>query len=180
MKLRVVLLAVAAGLGGLIAGCGEGSNGKAKSLPDFKAPPVGETDQAKSISRATPPREAKKMPPSDPKREVKTSSGLKYEDIIVGSGETAKSGDEVEVHYTGWLANGTQFDSSLDRGKPLPFRLHRGGMIRGFDEGVHGMKIGGVRRLAIPSKLGYGESGMPPKIPPEADLVFEVELVKIK
>jgi FKBP-type peptidyl-prolyl cis-trans isomerase len=112
---------------------------------------------------------------------VTTGSGLQYEDLKEGTGEAAKSGDTVEVHYTGWLKDGgKKFDSSLDRGKPFSFRLGAGMVIKGWDEGVAGMKVGGKRKLTIPSKLGYGERGAGGAIPPNADLVFEVELLKIK
>ncbi|MFQ3592534.1 MAG: FKBP-type peptidyl-prolyl cis-trans isomerase [Gemmataceae bacterium] len=112
---------------------------------------------------------------------VTTKSGLKYEDSKVGDGAEAKAGDTVEVHYTGWLAkDGKKFDSSLDRGEPFSFRLGAGMVIKGWDEGVAGMKVGGKRKLLIPAELGYGARGAGRAIPPNADLVFEVELLKIK
>jgi FKBP-type peptidyl-prolyl cis-trans isomerase len=110
---------------------------------------------------------------------VTTKSGLKYEDLKEGSGDAAKSGDNVEVHYTGWLKDGTKFDSSKDRGKPFNFELGAGKVIKGWDEGVAGMKVGGKRKLTIPSELGYGKRGYPPVIPANAELTFEVELLKI-
>ena len=110
---------------------------------------------------------------------VTTASGLKYEDLKVGEGAEAKSGDRVEVHYTGWLENGTKFDSSVDRGKPFPFPLGAGRVIKGWDQGVAGMKVGGKRKLIIPPALGYGERGAGGVIPPNATLIFEVELLKI-
>lgn len=111
---------------------------------------------------------------------VTTASGLKYEDLVVGSGPEAKAGDTVQVHYTGWLTDGTKFDSSLDRGQPFEFALGTGGVIAGWDEGVAGMKVGGKRRLTIPPELGYGASGAGGVIPPNATLIFEVELLAIK
>jgi FKBP-type peptidyl-prolyl cis-trans isomerase FkpA len=111
---------------------------------------------------------------------VTTPSGLQYEDVQEGSGAAAKSGDTVEVHYTGWLTNGQKFDSSVDRGRPFSFRLGQGQVIKGWDEGVAGMKPGGKRKLTIPSALGYGTRGAGGVIPPNADLVFEVELLKVK
>jgi FKBP-type peptidyl-prolyl cis-trans isomerase FkpA len=111
---------------------------------------------------------------------VTTPSGLQYEDVQEGSGAAAKSGDTVEVHYTGWLTDGQKFDSSLDRGRPFSFRLGQGQVIKGWDEGVAGMKPGGKRKLTIPSALGYGTRGAGGVIPPNADLVFEVELLKVK
>jgi FKBP-type peptidyl-prolyl cis-trans isomerase FkpA len=112
-------------------------------------------------------------------RFVTTKSGLKYEDLKEGSGDAAKSGDQVEVHYTGWLKDGTKFDSSKDRGRPFNFELGAGKVIKGWDEGVAGMKVGGKRKLTIPSELGYGKRGYPPVIPANAELTFEVELLKI-
>jgi FKBP-type peptidyl-prolyl cis-trans isomerase len=111
---------------------------------------------------------------------VTTKTGLKYEDVKVGTGAEAKAGDTVEVHYTGTLANGKKFDSSKDRGQPFPFKLGAGKVIKGWDEGVAGMKVGGVRKLVIPPELGYGARGFPPVIPGNAELHFEVELLKIK
>jgi FKBP-type peptidyl-prolyl cis-trans isomerase FkpA len=89
-------------------------------------------------------------------------------------------GDTVEVHYTGWLTNGTKFDSSRDRGEPFPFTLGTSRVIQGWHEGVAGMKVGGKRKLLIPPALAYGAEGRPPVIPPNAELIFEVELLKIK
>ncbi|MBY0525821.1 MAG: FKBP-type peptidyl-prolyl cis-trans isomerase [Gemmataceae bacterium] len=112
---------------------------------------------------------------------VTTNSGLKYQDLKAGTGGTAKAGDVVEVHYTGWLKkDGKKFDSSLDRGEPLSFKLGAGRVIKGWDEGVAGMKEGGKRKLIIPSELAYGKRGFGDVIPPDAELIFEVELLKIK
>jgi FKBP-type peptidyl-prolyl cis-trans isomerase len=108
------------------------------------------------------------------------SSGLKCEDLKEGSGATARAGDVVEVHYTGWLKDGKKFDSSVDHGKPLTFQLGDGKVIKGWDEGVTGMKVGGKRKLIIPPQLAYGDRGFPPSIPPGAELTFEVELLRIK
>ena len=109
-----------------------------------------------------------------------TASGLQYEDTIVGDGAEAKSGDNVTVNYTGWLDDGTKFDSSKDRNQPFNFMLGAGMVIKGWDEGVAGMKIGGTRKLTIPSELGYGERGAGGVIPPYATLIFEVELLGIR
>ena len=107
---------------------------------------------------------------------VKTASGLQYIDVKVGEGDAAKAGDNVNVHYTGWLVNGTKFDSSVDRGQPFAFPLGGHQVIAGWDEGVAGMKPGGVRKLIIPSELGYGARGAGGgKIPPNAVLIFEVQ-----
>lgn len=109
--------------------------------------------------------------------EVTTDSGLVYEDTTIGDGQTAAAGMHVTVHYTGWLTNGAKFDSSKDRNDPFSFPLGAGHVIRGWDEGVQGMKIGGVRKLTIPPQLGYGARGAGGVIPPNATLVFEVELL---
>lgn len=111
--------------------------------------------------------------------EQTTASGLIYEDITEGSGPAAAAGQAVSVHYTGWLTNGTKFDSSKDRNQPFRFPLGAGHVIKGWDEGVQGMKAGGVRKLTIPPQLGYGSRGAGGVIPPDATLVFEVELLAI-
>jgi len=108
-----------------------------------------------------------------------TESGLMYEEITVGTGEAAVAGKTVSVHYTGWLTNGTKFDSSKDRNEPFQFPLGAGHVIRGWDEGVQGMQVGGHRKLTIPSQLGYGSRGAGGVIPPDATLVFDVELLEI-
>ena len=107
-----------------------------------------------------------------------SDSGLKYEDLVEGQGAAAKVADKVNVHYTGWLTDGTRFDSSLDRNAPFSFTLGAGRVIRGWDEGVQGMKVGGKRKLTIPAHLGYGPRGAGGVIPPNATLVFEVELLE--
>jgi len=111
---------------------------------------------------------------------ITTTSGLQYEDQNEGTGAAAKAGDAVDVHYTGWLTDGKKFDSSKDRGKPFSFKLGAGQVIKGWDEGVAGMKVGGKRKLMIPAALGYGSRGAGGVIPPNAELVFEVELLGIR
>lgn len=106
-------------------------------------------------------------------------SGLKYEELAYGEGDAATEGQTVQVHYTGWLADGTKFDSSLDRNEPFRFRLGAGRVIRGWDEGVQGMRAGGRRKLTIPPQLGYGPNGVGGVIPANAVLIFEVELLEI-
>ena len=111
---------------------------------------------------------------------VTTDSGLKYADLEVGDGPTPENGQTVSVHYTGWLEDGTKFDSSLDRGQPFSFVLGEGRVIRGWDEGVATMKVGGKRQLVIPPELAYGERGAGAVIPPNATLIFEVELLEVR
>ncbi len=109
-----------------------------------------------------------------------TDSGLKYHDFVVGEGASPETGQSVTVHYTGWLEDGTKFDSSLDRGQPFTFTIGMGQVIAGWDEGVATMKVGGKRQLVIPSELGYGEQGAGSVIPPNATLIFEVELLGVR
>jgi FKBP-type peptidyl-prolyl cis-trans isomerase len=117
----------------------------------------------------------------DEPKTITTKSGLQYQDLKEGTGAEAKKGDTVSVHYTGWLKkNNKKFDSSVDRGEPFEFKLGAGKVIKDWDEGVAGMKVGGKRKLIIPPELGYGKDGAGDDIPPNADLVFEVELLKIK
>ena len=113
-------------------------------------------------------------------QEVTTSSGLKYVDQTVGTGDVAVVGKNVSVHYTGWLENGKKFDSSVDRGQSFSFPLGAGRVIKGWDEGVQGMKVGGKRKLTIPSELGYGSRGAGGVIPPNATLIFDVELLGVR
>ena len=114
---------------------------------------------------------------------VTTDSGLQYEDTAVGAGAAAEAGQHVSVHYTGWLYNGgvkgAKFDSSTDRGDPFAFGLGGGQVIKGWDEGVQGMRVGGTRVLVIPPQLGYGARGAGGVIPPNATLIFEVELLGV-
>lgn len=112
--------------------------------------------------------------------EVTTASGLKYTDVVVGTGAVPQRGQTVTVHYTGMLESGKKFDSSLDRGVPSDFRIGVGAVIKGWDEALMTMKVGGKRKLIIPSNLGYGAQGRPPDIPPNATLLFDVELVGVK
>lgn len=126
----------------------------------------------KNAAAAAPAEKAEKW--------VKTPSGLEIMDMKVGTGAEAVSGKSVSVHYTGWLLNGTKFDSSLDRGEPFQFNLGGGQVIRGWDEGVAGMKVGGVRKLRIPPNLAYGDRGAGGVIPPGATLIFQVELLGIQ
>jgi FKBP-type peptidyl-prolyl cis-trans isomerase len=113
-------------------------------------------------------------PPPDP-----GPATLQVVDDVVGKGKAVAKGDKVRVHYTGTLMNGKKFDSSRDRGTPFDFTVGAGGVIKGWDEGVVGMKVGGKRRLVIPEALGYGETGSSPDIPPKAGLKFDIELLEI-
>ena len=111
---------------------------------------------------------------------ITTDSGLQYVDLERGEGEAPVLGDTVVVHYTGWLEDGTKFDSSVDRGQPFDFEIGMGRVIRGWDEGVATMRVGGKRKLTIPPELAYGEAGIGEVIPPNSTLIFEVELLDIE
>lgn len=111
---------------------------------------------------------------------TKTASGLEIQELVIGDGDEAKAGRTVDVHYTGWLIDGSKFDSSHDRGEPFSFRLGTGAVIQGWDEGVAGMRVGGKRKLRIPPALAYGSRGAGGVIPGEATLLFEVELVGVR
>jgi len=128
----------------------------------------------------TPTPQAAGTPPPVAGEPTATSSGLQYIDIQVGSGNSPQTGQTVVVHYTGWLADGTKFDSSVDRGQSFSFTIGTGQVIKGWDEGVATMNVGGKRRLIIPPDLAYGESGYPPIIPANAELTFDVELLEIR
>jgi FKBP-type peptidyl-prolyl cis-trans isomerase FkpA len=119
-------------------------------------------------------------PTSTPMKTQTLPDGLKIEDEVIGTGPAAKAGQTVSVHYTGWLTDGTKFDSSVDRGQPFSFNLGAGQVIAGWDEGVAGMQVGGNTTQTIPASLGYGASGAGGVIPPNATLIFEVQLLAIK
>jgi len=140
---------------------------EAPAAPDMAAPATAAPGMAMQGS----------MPPPPSNDVVTTASGLKYIEIEAGGGASPQAGQTVSVHYTGWLADGTKFDSSRDRGQPIEFVLGRGMVIQGWDEGLSTMKVGGQRRLIIPPDLAYGPGGRPPVIPPNAELTFDVELV---
>jgi len=119
-------------------------------------------------------------PPAVSGKPIQTGSGLKYIEIKAGSGDSPLPGQTIVVHYTGWLEDGTKFDSSVDRGTPFSFAIGTGQVIPGWDEGLATVQVGGKRRLIIPPELAYGPEGRPPVIPPNATLIFDVELLEIR
>jgi FKBP-type peptidyl-prolyl cis-trans isomerase len=143
--------------------------------------PVAKSEPAPTQTGAAskPVENASPAPSIAPAASAPKVTELVKKDLKVGKGAAAKSGDKVRVHYTGTLLDGTKFDSSLDRGDPFEFTLGQGEVIKGWDEGVVGMKPGGKRKLTIPSEKAYGKRGSPPKIPPDAPLEFEIELLEI-
>jgi peptidylprolyl isomerase len=168
----------------LAAGCGQ-ENPPASEPPGGTTAVEGTTapNSPESASAGAPTDVAPDKLPGDPvgdKKIQSMASGLKYVDLVEGKGSPPTTGQTVSVHYTGWLTNGSKFDSSVDRGQPFEFSLGTGGVIKGWDEGVATMKMGGKRKLIIPAEMGYGASGSPPDIPPNATLVFDVELLDVK
>jgi peptidylprolyl isomerase len=141
---------------------------------------------AESLSALPGPAKARQTEPTPPPtpqeagREVVTPSGLRYRELQVGAGAEATKGKTVEIHYTGWLEDGTKFDASQDPSHPFTFRIGIDDVIRGWHQGITGMKVGGRRRLVVPPELGYGKPGMGRVVPPNATLVFEVELVNVR
>lgn len=141
----------------------------------------GDEDQAAPATSPAPTQaQVEGGPPPVSGEATVTESGLQIIDVEVGTGDEVQAGQTASVHYTGWLADGTKFDSSLDRGQPFAFVVGAGQVIAGWDEGVAGMKVGGKRRLIIPSDLAYGPQGRPPLIPANAELTFDVELLEIR
>jgi len=168
-KRTVGVLALVTGLGlvvTLAAACGGGGE-EASPTPTVRGTQAPGTQAAGG-------------PPAVSGEPTTTASGLQFIDIKVGSGASPQRGQTVVVNYTGWLTNGTKFDSSVDRGQPFSFVIGTGKVIKGWDEGVASMKVGGKRRLIIPPDLGYGAGGNPPIIPANAQLIFDVELLEIK
>ena len=175
-----------------VAGCHEPKNIVPVAPPglELQRVPVGGMTEAQAIgeqaSATTEPTSARiestgvGSPPTPIGQATKTASGLEYVTIKEGEGKPAKSGQTVTMHYVGTLEDGTKFDSSRDRGTPFTTQIGVGQVIRGWDEGVPGMKVGETRKLIIPSDLGYGDRGSPPKIPGGATLIFTVELLGVK
>ncbi len=137
---------------------------------DGASPLIADTPPAASVGSGPPPVTAEL---------TYTKTGLGVIDTEIGTGETPEAGQTLAVHYTGWLSNGTKFDSSLDRGSPFELELGAGHVIAGWDEGLATMKVGGKRRLIIPAELAYGEEGSAPAIPPNSELTFDIELLEI-
>lgn len=135
---------------------------------------------AQSKKAAKPPAKKADGPTAVSGKPITTASGLQYWEIKKGTGKLAQAGKKVSVHYTGWLTDGKEFDSSRDSGEPIQFQLGIGQVIKGWDEGIAGMKVGGKRQLRIPPELGYGARGFGSAIPPNATLVFDVELMDVK
>ena len=194
MKTRTI---IALGLLLALGACQRNQDSSMKKNPD-KTPAPAQTQtspsartQAPSAAQIQayppaqqPPPPAPAAKPSGPtpttaKQTKTTPTGLQYVDLKVGTGPSPQKGQAVTVHYTGWLTDGKKFDSSLDRGQPFRFVIGKGQVIAGWDEGITTMKVGGKRKLTIPAKLAYGERGFAALIPPNATLVFEVELLDV-
>jgi FKBP-type peptidyl-prolyl cis-trans isomerase len=133
-----------------------------------------------AIAQKAPAKPAAAGPTKVTGEPTKTASGLEYWDIKVGTGPAAQTGEHVKVDYTGWLTNGKKFDSSVGTGKPFELMLGAGQVIKGWDEGIVGMKVGGKRQLRIPPDLAYGAKGYPGVIPPNSTLIFDVKLLEVK
>ena len=165
----------------LLAACGgaQKSERTESTTPKSPAPSttVKESSPAGATTSPTSTAPPTSVPPPKGGQIVTTPSGLKYEELAIGTGASPIKGHRVQVHYTGWLTDGSKFDSSRDRGTPYDFAVGMGNVIRGWDEALMTMKVGGKRKLTIPPQLAYGAAGRLPVIPPNATLIFEVELV---
>ncbi len=163
-----VSIVLALGAGMIIWGCGGADKGPNRAQ--------GRGDLPGGIAQ----QQIEQAAPVEPGKARLTASGMSIQDLVVGTGGVAEIGKTVSVHYTGWLMDGTKFDSSVDRGYPYEFKLGSGRVIKGWNEGVAGMKVGGKRILIIPPELGYGERGAGNVIPPDATLKLEVELLGVR
>jgi FKBP-type peptidyl-prolyl cis-trans isomerase len=190
-RLRVAAAAaVALGLG--VAGCGDPQviPVAPPGVELTRLIPREEGDSSEAIGEAnnmqvpqqtaTPIASGEELAPTKLGEAITTKSGLKYETLRPGTGVGVKPGQQISVHYVGTFPDGRTFDSSRERGRPFDLTLGRGDVIPGWDQGIPGMKVGETRRLTIPPELGYGKKGSPPTIPPDATLVFEIELLKIQ
>jgi FKBP-type peptidyl-prolyl cis-trans isomerase len=162
MKQRFVFVLTLIAVAALAFGCSS-SDKPSEAAKTTTAGPKGPASPAKVTGQPT-----------------TTASGLQYWDIVVGTGAPAIAGNTVKVHYSGYLSTGEKFDSSRDRDQPFSFALATGQVIKGWDEGIQGMKVGGQRQLRIPPDLGYGETGAGHTIPPNATLIFDVELLQVE
>ena len=174
MKFLVSTL-VAAVVASALTGCG-GDNAQTSTETTTTTSSSTPTATSSTSSAASKPGE---MPVVNPAKLTSNPSGLQYEDVVAGNGPSPQSGQQVQVHYTGWLTNGKKFDSSLDRGEPFTFTIGQGQVIKGWDEGVATMKTGGTRILVIPAAMAYGERGAGADIPPNSNLVFQVQLLGV-
>jgi FKBP-type peptidyl-prolyl cis-trans isomerase FkpA len=138
------------------------------------------TDAGKAEGQTEERAKSPDMPTESSAPVVTTEGGVQVQDIKEGTGDMAEAGKSVSVHYTGWLIDGKKFDSSIDRNSPFSFKLGTGQVIKGWDEGVAGMKVGGIRKLTIPPDMGYGDKGAGGRIPPGATLIFQVDLLEVK
>ncbi|MDM7915292.1 MAG: FKBP-type peptidyl-prolyl cis-trans isomerase [Candidatus Eisenbacteria bacterium] len=187
-------LGITAALAIALVGCGgrkdAGSGNLSQGESQERQQQQAQQEQAQPQAQQEAPPAAEQAPATTPgpppltteqeARMVTTKTGLKYVDVVEGTGPSPSAGQKVSVHYTGWLADGTKFDSSVDRGQPFQFVLGQGMVIKGWDEGVATMKVGGKRRLIIPGNLAYGPKGYPGVIPPNAELTFDVQLLGIQ
>lgn len=165
-------------LGVMVACCAVIIVAQLTNRSDAIASPLPTTEPLTVVAQAADPKPISAPTKTTEEKPVTTDSGLQYTDIVEGTGESPQKGQKVTVHYTGTLEDGTKFDSSRDRGQPFDFKIGVGQVIKGWDEGVSTMKVGGRRQLVIPPELGYGSRGIGP-IPPNATLLFDVELLKV-
>jgi len=177
-SLHILALVAVLGLVAAAAAACDGGDEEASPTPTPKASATVPPTASTTLPAGTPVTGG---PPAVSGETITTTSGLKYIDIEVGSGATPQTGQTVVLTYTGWLAaDGTKFDASVDHGQPISFAIGTGRVIKGWDEGVATMKVGGKRRLIIPPALAYGANGYPPIIPGNAELIFDVELLEVR